>query len=49
MSAEPRRTTFERTCRGYDDHDDWCLFYSSNNIADCDCNIVTRYVEPRRS
>jgi len=37
MSAE-RRTTFERACRGYDDHDDCC-----------DCNIVTRHVEPRRS
>jgi hypothetical protein len=30
-------------------HDDWCRFYSSNNIADCDCNMVTRHVEPRRS
>lgn len=27
-------------------HDDWCRFYETENLADCNCNpFVTRYVE----
>jgi hypothetical protein len=31
-------------------HDAWCRFYETENIADCNCNpIVTRHIEPERS
>ena len=31
-------------------HDDWCRFYDTNNLADCNCNaVITRHIEPVRS
>ena len=31
-------------------HDDWCPFYATENIMDCNCNFaMTRYIEPERS
>jgi hypothetical protein len=31
-------------------HDDWCRFYETENLADCNCNpILSRHVEPERS
>ena len=31
-------------------HDDWCRFYQTENLADCNCNpIISRHIEPERS
>ena len=31
-------------------HDDWCRFYQTQNIADCNCKpIISRHIEPERS
>ena len=31
-------------------HDDWCRFYQTENIADCNCKpIISRHIEPERS
>ena len=31
-------------------HDDWCRFYDTENMNDCNCNpILSRHVEPQRS
>jgi hypothetical protein len=31
-------------------HDDWCRFYDTNNISDCNCSPnITRHIEPGRS
>jgi len=31
-------------------HDNWCRFYDSNSLSECNCNpVVTRHREPTRS
>jgi hypothetical protein len=31
-------------------HDAWCCFYETNDMADCNCDVViTQHVEPVRS
>jgi hypothetical protein len=31
-------------------HDDWCRFYDTENVADCNCDaVISQHVEPRRS
>jgi hypothetical protein len=31
-------------------HDDWCKFYETENMADCNCSpVVSRHIEPKRS